>query len=72
MEEKRLTPMQEDLLRMLSFDHSDEFALEFRKVYNKYLQEKIEKESDKLWDNGILNKETIEQLRTEDLHSIER
>ena len=68
MEATKLTPLQVDLLRMLSFDHSDEFAKEFRMVYNKFLQEKIEKESDYLWDAGILNADTIERLRTEDLH----
>ena len=42
MEAKKLTPVQIDLLRMFSFDHSDEFAIEIKEVLGKYLQYKLD------------------------------
>ena len=71
-EARKLTPMQIHLLRMFSFDHSEEFAKELKSLYNQYLQKKIEEESDKLWESGILNATTIEELKTEDLHKFRR
>ena len=68
MEAKKLTPVQIDLLRMFSFDHSDEFAIEIKEVLGNYLQHKLDDELDKLWDNGTLNQEKLDQIRKEDLH----
>ena len=68
MEAKKLTPVQIDLLRMFSFDHSDEFANEIKELLGNYLQRKLDEELDKLWDNGTLNQEKLDQIRKEDLH----
>ena len=68
MKAKKLTPVQIDLLRMFSFDHSDEFAKEIKEVLGNYLQSKLDDELDKLWDNGTLNQEKLDQIRKEDLH----
>ena len=72
MEARKLTPMQIELLRMFSFDHSEEFANELKAFFNKYLQHKIDEETDKLWDAGILDAKEIENLKTEDLHLLRR
>lgn len=68
MEAQKLTPVQIDLLRMFSFNHSDEFAMEIKEVLGKYLQGKLDEELDRLWDNGTLNQEKLDQIRNEDLH----
>ena len=38
MEAKALTPVQEDLLKMFAFDHSDSFAKEIKKVLKNYIK----------------------------------
>lgn len=68
MEAYALTPVQQDLLRLFSFDHSDSFAREIKGVLNSYFQSKIDEETDRLWEAGILNEERLNQLRDEDLH----
>ena len=68
MEAKKLTPVQIELLRMFSFDHSDEFAKEIKEVLGYYLRRKLDDELDKLWDNGTLDQEKLDQIRKEDLH----
>lgn len=72
MEAKTLTPVQKDLLRMFSYDHSDAFANEIKSVLNKYFQSKIDEETDRLWDDGTLNQAALDAIRKEDLHSSSR
>ena len=57
---------------MFNFDHSDELVLELKKVWGDYLQKKIDKELDRLWDEGILNQEKLDELRKQDLHQLLR
>lgn len=64
--------MQKELLKMFSFDHSDEFVMEIKKVLGDYLQKKIDKELDRLWDEGTLNQEKLDELRHQDLHQMLR
>lgn len=64
--------MQKELLKMFNFDHSDELVLELKKVWGDYLQKKIDKELDRLWDEGILNQEKLDELRKQDLHQLLR
>lgn len=68
MDATKLTPMQIDLLKLFSFNHSDEFAKELREVLGRFLQKKLDMELDKLWDDGTLNQEKLDQIRKEDLH----
>lgn len=68
MESTNLTPMQKELLKMFSFDHSDEYAREIKKVLCDYYQKKIDKEFERLFDQGILTMEMIESWTNEDLH----
>ncbi|MDE6551718.1 MAG: hypothetical protein K2K98_01965 [Muribaculaceae bacterium] len=67
MEARALTPVQEDLLKMFAFDHSDSFAIEIKKVLKTYLLHKIDEETTRLWDEGILDQERLDELRHEDL-----
>ncbi|MDE7421934.1 MAG: hypothetical protein K2N35_17230 [Muribaculaceae bacterium] len=68
MEARVLTPVQEDLLKMFAFDHSDSFAIEIKKVLKTYLLKKIDEETTRLWDEGILDQKRLDELRHEDLH----
>ena len=68
MEAHSLTPIQQDLLRLFSFDHSDSFANEIKSILNSYFQKRIENETDRLWENGILDQTKLDALRGKDLH----
>lgn len=68
MEARALTPVQEDLLKLFAFDHSDSFAIEIKKVLKKYLLQRIDEETDRLWNSGILDQNRLDELRHEDLH----
>lgn len=63
-----LNPTQLHLLKLFSFNNSEEYALEVQDVLTKHFQEKLDAESDRLWDEGILNQEALDQIRQEDLH----
>ena len=63
-----LNPTQLHLLKLFSFNNSEEYALEVQDVLTKHFQEKLDTESDRLWDEGILNQEALDQIRQEDLH----
>lgn len=72
MASQSLTPLQVNFLKLFSVDHSDEFVLELKKVYDDYLQKKIDVELDRLWDEGIINQEKLDQWRYEDVHELLR
>ena len=67
-----LTPMQKELLKMFDFNHSDDLVIELKKVWGDYLQKKLDEELDRLWDNGVLNQERLNELRHQDLHQMLR
>lgn len=65
-----LTPVQKHLLKLFSFDHSEDFALEVKDVLNSYLQTKLDAQLNKLWDDGVLNQDKLDEIRKEDLHQL--
>ena len=65
----QMTPTQIHLLKLFSFDRSEQRALEIKEVLMRYFQDRLNAESDRLWDEGILNQERLDQLRGEDLHT---
>lgn len=72
MEARTLTPIQKDLLRMFSFDHRDAFAKEIKEVITRHFQTKVDAETERLWESGILNQEKLDLIRNEDLHAIRK
>ena len=72
MESGSLTPMQTELLKMFNFNHSDELVMELKQVWGDYLQKKIDEELDRLWDEGVLSQERMNELRHQDLHKMLR
>ncbi len=57
------------LLKLFSFNKSEDFAKEIQQVLTRYFQEKLDAETDRLWDEGILNQERLDEIRREDLHA---
>ena len=44
-------------------------ALEIKNVLMRYFQGRLDAESDRLWDEGVLDQERLEELRHKDLHA---
>ena len=66
------TPTQQYLLRMFAFDNSEETLNEVKKVLSEHFREKAEKELDKLWDEGILSQEKLDEINEMNLHNINK
>lgn len=64
-----LNPTQLHLLKLFSYNNSEEFAREVQLVLTRYFQEKLDEESDRLWDAGILNQAKLDEIRHTDLHA---
>ena len=69
MNATQMTPTQIHLLKLFSFDRSESRALEIKEVLMRYFQDRLDAEADRLWDEGILNQERLDQLRNKDLHA---
>ncbi len=70
MEATVLNPVQMHLLKLFSFNNSEEYALEIKKVLTRHFQERLDAEADRLWDEGILNQTQLDALRHEDFHAL--
>jgi len=57
------------LLKLFSFDKSESRALEIKDVLMRYFQGRLDAESDRLWDEGVLDEAQLEALRHKDLHA---
>ena len=64
-----LNPTQKHLLKLFSFNNSEDYAKEIQLVLTHYFQEQLDAESDRLWDEGILNQDTLDKIAQEDLHA---
>ena len=69
MEATVLNPTQMHLLKLFSFNNSEKFARKIQMVLTRHFQERLDAESDRLWDEGILNQEKLDELRQMDFHS---
>ena len=69
MEAAALTPTQVHLLKLFSFNNSEEYAREIQMVLTNHFQKKLDEEADRLWDEGILNQEKLDEIRQTDLHA---
>ena len=69
MEATVLNPTQMHLLKLFSFNNSEEYAREIQTVLTRYFQVQLDAEADRLWDEGILNQEALDAIRHEDLHA---
>ena len=69
MEATTLNPTQMHLLKLFSFNNSEEFASEVQMVLTRYFMKQLDEEADRLWDAGILNQATLDAIRKTDLHA---
>lgn len=69
MEATVLNPTQVHLLKLFSFNNSEEYAREIQMVLTRHFQARLDAEADRLWDEGILNQEKLDEIRQEDLHA---
>ena len=68
MEATVLNPTQMHLLKLFAFNKSEDFAREIQTVLTRHFQAQLDTEADRLWDEGILNQERLDEIRHEDLH----
>ncbi len=71
MEAAVLNPTQMHLLKLFSFNNSEEYAREIQMVLTRHFQSQLDAEADRLWDEGILNQEKLDEIRQEDLHAVD-
>ena len=64
-----MNPTQRHLLKLFSFNNSEDYAREIQVVLTRYFQEQLDAESDRLWDEGVLNQEALDKIALEDLHA---
>ncbi len=69
METAVLNPTQMHLLKLFAFNNSEDYAREIQMVLTRYFQQKLDEESDRLWEAGILNQERLDEIRHSDLHA---
>lgn len=70
MENHALPPTQQHLLKLFAFNHSESYAAEIQEVLTRHFQDKLDREADRLWDEGVLNQEQLDAIRKEDLHKM--
>ena len=63
-----LTPTQQHLLMLFSFNREESYAREIKEVLTRHFQSQLDIEADRLWDEGILDQKRLDELLHEDLH----
>jgi hypothetical protein len=71
METTVLNPTQLHLLKLFAFNNSEDYAREIQTVLTRYFQMKLDEESDRLWDAGILDQDRLDKIRHTDLHAMQ-
>lgn len=70
MKTTAFNPIQQHLLRMFSFNKTEEELQEMKSVLTDYYAKKVKDTFDKLWDDGVLDQKKLDELRTQDLHAM--
>lgn len=69
MEAAVLNPTQMHLLKLFAFNNSEDFAREIQMVLTQYFQQKLDEESDRLWESDVLDQDRLNEIRHMDLHA---
>jgi len=69
MEQMIINPAQYELLNILSCINKEEDVAELKSVIVKFLNTRLQKELDRLWEDGVLNEQKVtswsdEHMRT--------
>lgn len=67
MERAIFNDVQMHILQMFSYSPSPQEMNELKDVLARYYAERVQKEADALWDEGILDEEAIEGILNEHL-----
>ncbi len=62
---KTINPVQLHLLEMFNYCGSEQMMSELKDVLADFYAKQVQKEADRLWDEGTLNGEAIEQILQE-------
>ncbi len=62
-ENQGLTPIQLHLLKVFRYDRDEKHMEEIRDLLLDYYSKKLDELSEKLWDEGVLNQEKLDQYR---------
>lgn len=65
METRTINPVQLHLLEMFKYCKSEQTVSEMKDVLADFYAKKVQKEADRLWNEGKLNGEAIEQILQE-------
>ncbi len=65
MNVRTMNPVQLHLLEMVSYCGSEQTVSELKDVLADFYAKKVQKEADRLWDEGVLDGEAIEQILQE-------
>ena len=57
-----INPVQLHLLEMFNYCNSEKMMSDLKDVLAQFYAEQVQKEADRLWDNGTLNGEAIEHI----------
>lgn len=60
---------QVELLNAMAYLNTDEELMELKEALSKFFAAKAERELDKLWDEGKLNQEVLDNLRHQHLRT---
>ena len=70
MEATVLNPTHLHLLKLFAFNNTEDYAREIQMVLTRYFQMKLDEESDRLWEAGILDQKRLDEIRNTDLHTL--
>ena len=65
----RLSNLQLELLKLYSYNVSDEEVRDIKRMLAEYFSKKIDEEIDQLWEEKAWNTQTIEDWKNEHLRS---
>ncbi|MBR4214243.1 MAG: hypothetical protein IKR94_02895 [Bacteroidales bacterium] len=64
-----LNPVQRHILEMFSFCRSEQTIDDLKEILAAFYADKVQKEADRLWDDGVLNNAAIDNLLNEHLRT---
>lgn len=62
---KTINPIQLHLLEMFNYCDSEQMMLDLKDILADFYAKQVQKEADRLWDEGTLNAEAIEKILDE-------
>lgn len=69
MEATVYTPAQKQLLRVMSYVKTDKAMNDLNAVICEYFAKQIDSEMDRLWDEGVIDAETLKQWSNEHMRT---